>query len=83
MSKTIEQKIAYLEEKVRMLESVVLEGKPYFPGQAEWDRAIEALAQGDVGPLVEYRKRGGITPVVPASPRRGGRRPKTGQNGGL
>jgi hypothetical protein len=62
--KTLEQKIAALEETVKLLYSVVIEKKSYTPGIEEWDRAIEAAFHGDTKPLFEYKRRGGIVPDV-------------------
>jgi hypothetical protein len=75
MTRTLEQKIERLEETVKLLYSVVIEKKSYVPGQEELDRAIEAAAfHGDIQPLVEYKRRGGIIPDVPDHRQRGGRR---------
>ena len=59
----IEKELAELKETVRILYAVVIEGKSYTPGEAEYWRAIDALAEGNTAPLVEFRKRGGVIPV--------------------
>lgn len=75
MSETIEHRLLYLEETMRLLYSVVIEKKPYTPGIKEFERACEAAFYGDTKPLFEYHKRGGIVPDVPEPPRgKGGRR---------
>lgn len=72
MPKTIEQRLEDLEETVKLLYSVVIEGKPYIPGEAELDRALRAAAfQGDIEPLNRYMKAGGVLPDVPDHRRMG------------
>jgi len=51
-----------MKDRIALLEQIVIEGKPYTPGQADWDRAIEAFARGDRNALVEYHRRGGVVP---------------------
>lgn len=57
------QEIKSLRERLALLESIVLDGKPYTPGMEEWQRAVEAVAErNDWGPYLAYKARGGIIP---------------------
>lgn len=51
-----------LKERLALLESVVLEGKPYVPGMEEYERACEAAFHGDKKPLFDFVRRGGKMP---------------------
>ena len=62
MPRNIEQQLADLQKTVMILYSIVIEGKQYVPGRAEYDRAIEALVNGDKEPLALFIQRGGEIP---------------------
>lgn len=52
-----------LEEMIAEIRDIVLLGKtPAPPGAAEYKRAVEAMADGDIAPLTLYLRRGGVIP---------------------
>ena len=60
MAKTIEQRIAIIEEMIIEIHSVLVMGKTSPPpGLSEYRRAIEALVDGDKKPLADYMRNGG------------------------
>lgn len=77
MPKTIEQRLGDLEETMKLLYLVVIEGKPYIPGREELNRALEAMLEtGDMAPLSRYLQLGGVIPkaeILPKNNRRGKR----------
>jgi hypothetical protein len=60
---TPDQEIQSLKARIRLLETIVLEGKPYSPDQAEYDRAIrQIVTEGRTDLMALFYKRGGIVP---------------------
>jgi len=62
LMKSIEQEVKDLRDMVKILWAVVIEGKPYKPGPEEWDKVVEALARGDVQPMIDFKRQGGVFP---------------------
>lgn len=61
--KSIEQRIKTIEEMIAEIHAILVMGKaPAPPGAAEYKRAIEAMAEGNMAPLTLYLRRGGIVP---------------------
>jgi len=63
-----------MKSRIALLESIVLEGKPYTPGEAEFWKAIEALSRGDKQPMADFKRNGGVMPHVERPETRGGHR---------
>lgn len=74
MPRTIEQQLKDLQDTVKLLYSVVIEGKSYTPGSDEYfNVVIPALAQGDVKPLIAFNERGGVIPDYEPLPKEASR----------
>ncbi len=52
--RNLEAEIRDLKEQVKILNSIVIEGKPYNPGEREFDRAMQEFLDGNPEPIKTY-----------------------------
>lgn len=63
MRKTLEQRLASLEEMVAEIHAAMVMGEKIIPGEAEYQIVLKEALKGNVKPLSEFKRRGGVIPV--------------------